>query len=136
VDVEIPVILEALPYGLGQTERYTVENVRFAVRMAAELGADVVKTVYPVNGSVEDFRSIVEESYVPVIVLGGAAMGDDASLFKMVENAMAAGASGIAVGRNVWQHGNPAAVARSLTAIVHQGANALDALGLMKERIN
>jgi DhnA family fructose-bisphosphate aldolase class Ia len=62
-------------------------------------------------------------------------MGDDASLFKMVENAIKAGASGIAIGRNVWQHPNPPAVARSLAAIVHEEASALEALALMKEAL-
>ena len=62
-------------------------------------------------------------------------MGDDASLFKMVENAMKAGAAGIAIGRNVWQHQNPVAVARSLAALVHQEATALEALALMKESL-
>ncbi len=136
MDVDVPVILESLPYGLGQTAKYTVENVRFAVRLAAEMGADVVKTVFPTDGTVEQFKAIVGECYVPVIVLGGAAMGDDAGLFKMVQDAMAAGASGIAIGRNVWQHPNPAAVARSLAAMVHQEASALEALALMKEALN
>ena len=135
LDSDVPVILETLPYGLGQTDKYTVENVRFAVRLAAELGADVVKTVYPTGASVEEFKSIVSECYVPVVVLGGAAMGDDAGLFKMVENAMKAGAAGIAIGRNVWQHARPAAVARSLNALVHQEASAMEALALMKEAL-
>lgn len=135
LDSDVPVILETLPYGLGQTAHYTVENVSFAVRLAAELGADVVKTVYPPGASVEQFRDIVQQSFVPVVVLGGAAMGDDAGLFKMVENAMKAGAAGIAIGRNVWQHPNPAAVARSLAAIVHEEASALEALALMKESL-
>jgi DhnA family fructose-bisphosphate aldolase class Ia len=135
LECEIPVILETLPYGLGQTERYTVDNVRFAVRLAAELGADIVKTTYPTNATVDEFKSIVHQCYVPVIVLGGSAMGDDAGLFKMVENAMRAGAAGIAIGRNVWQHPNPAAVARSLAALVHEEATALEALALMKEAL-
>jgi DhnA family fructose-bisphosphate aldolase class Ia len=133
LEADVPVILESLPYGLGQRDQYTVDNVRFAVRLAAELGADVVKTVYPTGASVDEFRSIVAECFVPLVVLGGAAMGDDAGLFKMVENSIKAGASGIAIGRNVWQHPNPAAVARSLHAIVHEEANAQEALTLMKE---
>lgn len=135
LESDIPIILETLPYGLGQTDKYTVDNVRFAVRLAAELGADVVKTCYPTNATVDEFKSIVNECYVPVVVLGGSAMGDDASLFKMVENAIKAGASGIAIGRNVWQHPNPPAVARSLAAIVHEEASALEALALMKEAL-
>jgi DhnA family fructose-bisphosphate aldolase class Ia len=135
LDANIPVILETLPYGLGQKDKYTVDNVRFAVRLAAELGADVVKTTYPTNASVDEFRSIVKECYVPVVVLGGGAMGDDTGLFKMVEDSMKAGAAGIAIGRNVWQHKNPVAVARSLAAMVHEDASALEALALMKESL-
>jgi DhnA family fructose-bisphosphate aldolase class Ia len=130
---DIPVIIETLPVGLGQTAHYTVEKVGFAVRLAAELGADIVKTVYPPGATVDEFRRIVQQSFVPVVVLGGAAMNDDASLFKMVENAMRAGAVGIAIGRNVWQHPRPLAIARSLHALVHEEANALEALNLMKD---
>jgi DhnA family fructose-bisphosphate aldolase class Ia len=135
LDVDIPVILETLPVGLGQKEHYTVEKIGLAVRLAAELGADVVKTAYPVDGTVDDFKRIVETCYVPVIVLGGAAMGNDLDLLSMVYDAMKAGAAGIAIGRNVWQHKNPAAIARSLAAVVHEGAKVEEALTLMKERI-
>ena len=133
LDSPVPVILEALPKGLGQPGAYTVENVAFAARLAAELGADVVKVPYPTGGTVDDFRRIVESTFVPVIILGGAAMNDDAGLLKMVEDAMTAGAAGIAIGRNVWQHPNPGAIARSLAAVVHHDASALEALALMKE---
>jgi DhnA family fructose-bisphosphate aldolase class Ia len=135
LDSDVPVILEALPKGLGQGEAYTAANVGFAARLAAELGADVVKVPYPTNGTVDDFKRIVESTFVPVIILGGAAMNDDAGLLKMAEDAMTAGAAGIAIGRNVWQHPNPAAIARSLAAIVHQDASALEALALMRERL-
>jgi DhnA family fructose-bisphosphate aldolase class Ia len=128
LDVDIPVILETLPVGLGQTEHYTVEKIGFAVRLAAELGADVVKTAYPVNGTVDDFKRIIESSFVPVIVLGGAAMGSDLDLLSMAHDAIKAGASGIAMGRNVWQHKNPA-------AIVHEGAKVEEAITLLKEPI-
>jgi DhnA family fructose-bisphosphate aldolase class Ia len=136
LDSDVPVILEALPKGLGQPEAYSVANVGFAARLAAELGADVVKVPYPTNGTVDDFKRIVESTFVPVIILGGAAMNDDAGLLKMAEDAMTAGAAGIAIGRNVWQHPNPGAIARSLSAIVHQDASALEALALMRERLS
>ncbi len=136
LDVELPVILESLPVGLGQTEHYTVEKIGFAVRLAAELGADVVKTAYPVNGTVEDFKRIVDGAFgVPVIILGGAPINNDLDLLSMVHDAMKAGASGIAMGRNVWGHRNPAAIARSLMAIVHEGAKVDQALTLLKEPI-
>jgi DhnA family fructose-bisphosphate aldolase class Ia len=135
MDVDIPVILEALPYGLGLKEKYTVDNISFAVRFAAELGADVVKTPYPTNGTVEDFKRIVGGCFVPVIVLGGAAVNNDLDLLCMVRDAIDAGAAGVAIGRNVWQHPQPAAIARSIAAIVHEGARVEEALALMKEAI-
>jgi DhnA family fructose-bisphosphate aldolase class Ia len=131
LDVDVPVILESLPLGIGKPDAYTPENIGFAVRAAAELGADVVKTAFPTNGSVDDFRQIVEACFVPVIVLGGAAMGDDEALLTMVRKAVDAGASGIAVGRNVWQHSNPPAVASALNAIVHGNDKVETALKLI-----
>lgn len=135
LDSDIPVIIEALPFGLGQPDRYTTENVSFAVRQAAELGADVVKTPYPVDATPEDFKRIIQQSFVPVIILGGASMNDDAGLLKMVEDAMNGGAAGVAIGRNVWQHRNPAAIARSIAAVVHEDVSALEALALLKEPV-
>jgi DhnA family fructose-bisphosphate aldolase class Ia len=125
----IPLILEALPFGIGRPADYTVENISFVTRMAAELGADVVKTAYP--GNRDGFARIVDACPVPVIVLGGSAMGNDAGLLGMVEDAIAAGASGIAIGRNVWQHPNPVGIARALNAVVHAGASAAEALVLV-----
>jgi len=123
----LPVITEVLPFGLGRTADYTPEHIGFAVRSAAELGADIVKTAYP--GDKDAFRRIVEACFVPVIVLGGAA-NDEASILRMVADAINAGAAGIAIGRNVWQHPQPALMLRRLHAIVHEGASAEDALAL------
>ena len=135
IDVGLPVILESLPYGIGYPKEYTVENISFAVRIAAELGADVVKTAFPTGGNVDEFKAIVDSCFVPVVVLGGAAMGDDAALFEMVRNSMDAGASGIAVGRNVWQHPSAAKIARSLRAIVHEEASVASAQKLMNDAL-
>jgi DhnA family fructose-bisphosphate aldolase class Ia len=129
LESDVMVILEALPYGIGRPNDYTPENISFCTRMAAELGADVVKTAYP--GDKEAFRKIVDATFVPVIVLGGPAMGDDLSLLSMVADAMDAGASGIAIGRNVWQHAQPAKLAAALNAIVHGGDSAETAIKLL-----
>ena len=115
----IPVILESLPYGIGRPEDYTLENIGFAVRAAAELGADVVKTAYPTDADPVGFKKIIDACYVPVVVLGGAAMGDDKVLLKMVRDAMEAGAAGVAIGRNVWQHADPPTIAGEIAKIVH-----------------
>ena len=132
-ELDVPTIIEALPVGLGQTAHYTLDKVQFAARLAAEMGADVVKVPYPIDAKPGDFAKVTQSCFIPVIILGGAALNDDAALLKMTEDAMEAGAAGIAIGRNVWQHPNPAAIARSLNAIVHHEASALEALALLKE---
>ncbi|MDF1850234.1 MAG: hypothetical protein P1U85_05315 [Verrucomicrobiales bacterium] len=131
LETDIPVILEALPFGIGFPDQYTVENIGFTVRAAAELGADIVKTAFPTGASAEEFKDIVDACFVPVIVLGGAAMGDDEALLSMVKKAIDGGAAGIAVGRNVWQHANPAGIAKALYAVVHEDASVESAAKLV-----
>ncbi len=131
LEAEIPVIVETLPFGIGRPRDYTVENIGFAARAAAELGADIVKTAYPTGATADQFKAIVDSVFVPVIILGGAAMGDDAALLTMVRNAIDAGAAGIAVGRNVWQHPAPGKIAAALAAIVHDEASVDSAMKLL-----
>jgi DhnA family fructose-bisphosphate aldolase class Ia len=128
LDADIPVILEALPFGIGRPADYTLEHIGYTIRAAAELGSDIVKTAYPTGASSDEFRAIVEACFVPVIILGGSALGDDEALLTMVKNAIDAGAAGIAVGRNVWQHPEPAKIAAALNAIVHDDASVASAL--------
>jgi DhnA family fructose-bisphosphate aldolase class Ia len=75
----------------------------------------------------------VKESYVPVIVLGGAAT-DDAGILRMAADAISAGAAGVAIGRNVWQHPHPERMAKALHAIVHENATADSAIGILANR--
>ncbi len=131
LETDIPVILESLPFGIGRSDDYTVENIAFAVRAAAEIGADVVKTAFPTGGSVDDFKSIIDACFVPVIVLGGAALGDDETLLTTVKNSIDAGAKGIAIGRNVWQHPQPTKIASALRAIVHEEESVACALKII-----
>jgi DhnA family fructose-bisphosphate aldolase class Ia len=114
----VPVILESLPFGIGRPTDYTAENIGLAVRAAAELGADMVKTAYP--GNRDAFAEIVTSCFVPVIVLGGAPRTDERTFLQDVRDAMEAGAAGVAIGRNVWAHPQPAKMAQTLHEIVHQ----------------
>ncbi len=128
IDTDIPVIIEALPFGIGRPADYTLENIGFTIRATAEIGADIVKTAFPTGASMEEFRELVDASFAPVIILGGSAMGDDEALLTMVKKAIDAGAIGIAVGRNVWQHPTPAKIAEALNAIVHDESTVAAAL--------
>jgi DhnA family fructose-bisphosphate aldolase class Ia len=87
--------------------------------VGAELGADIVKVVY--TGSVESFREVVEGCFVPVVIAGGEKMENDEDIFEMVKGAVAAGAAGVSIGRNVFQHKDPMKIVKAISNIVHNG---------------
>jgi DhnA family fructose-bisphosphate aldolase class Ia len=127
-EIDIPVIIEALPVGLGQSSHYTLDKVAFAARLACEMGADVVKIPYPVDAKPGDFKKIIDQCWIPVVILGGAAMNNDQALLSMIEDSIKCGGAGVAIGRNVWQHPTPVKIAKAIYAIVHEGSNAKQAL--------
>ncbi len=94
------------------------EHVKFVDRVAAELGADVVKSYY--TGNVETFREVVKCCPVPIIVLSGPGASDPEGLLRIVQEAIEAGARGVIMGRNVFGHKNPAAMVKAISRIVHE----------------
>lgn len=120
----MPVLAEMLPGAFSLEPAKTVETIRLASRIGAELGADIIKTSFV--GTVSEFRTIVEGCFKPVIVLGGAKVKDLNDLFVVIEKAMEAGASGVAIGRNVWKHPDPEALTAAFVELVHQGKRAVE----------
>jgi class I fructose-bisphosphate aldolase len=115
----------------------TVEDVAFAARVGADLGADVIKTAYirPTGDPdpAPDYQAVTGVCYVPLVVLGGEKDSDDRVLLESVAGALEAGAAGVAIGRNIWQHPDPAAMTRALVSLVHGQATldrALQELGM------
>ena len=92
------------------------EYLRRNVRLCAELGADVVKTNWP--GGAESFGRLVEAAAgIPVVLAGGSRVDDRELLWRM-EQAMAAGAVGCSVGRNIFMHPSPQAITRALSRVI------------------
>lgn len=118
----MPVLAEMLVQG----KEITAEDVTFAARVGAELGADMIKTFYV--GPPDAYRTVTANCFVPVVVLGGEKSADDRTVLGAVAGALDAGANGVAIGRNVWQHENPAGITRALVALVHGGATVDSAL--------
>jgi fructose-bisphosphate aldolase/2-amino-3,7-dideoxy-D-threo-hept-6-ulosonate synthase len=110
-------------------EQYGFEYLRRNVRLCAELGADIVKTNWP--GDEASFAKCVEAANgIPVVLAGGSRL-DDAELLSRMEQAMAAGAVGCSVGRNIFMHEHPEAITRALSRVIRErwtAAKALDAL--------
>ena len=94
-----------------------------ASRIAAELGARVVKTYW----CDKDFDKVVKGCPVPVVIAGGPKCKNELEVFEFVYDGMQKGAIGVNLGRNVWQNPNPVGMAKALSAIIHQKATPQDA---------
>ncbi|OYT35333.1 MAG: fructose-bisphosphate aldolase [Candidatus Aenigmarchaeota archaeon ex4484_52] len=125
----MPLIAMMYPRGPNIKNSYDVTVVKHSVRIAAELGADIIKTNY--TGSIESFREVVDGALgVPVIIAGGA-KGEDEKTLQMIKNAMKAGASGVAIGRNAFEHKNPEKIIRAVYEIIYNDANCKDAINIL-----
>jgi predicted phospho-2-dehydro-3-deoxyheptonate aldolase len=115
----IPLVAMMYPRGPTIKDPYDSEVVAHVTRIGSELGADVVKTLY--TGSIDSFRKVIEASSVPVVVAGGEKIASPTEFLHMISDAMEAGASGVAVGRNIWQHQNPEKITEAVCSIVLEG---------------
>jgi DhnA family fructose-bisphosphate aldolase class Ia len=100
------------------------EKIVTLVRLASEMGADIIKADPTDNP--EDFHRVVEAARVPVLVRGGGREDLKAVLTKSAA-LMKQGARGMVYGRNIYQHDNPKAVVNALMAMIHQGAGGEEA---------
>ncbi|MDD5399025.1 MAG: 2-amino-3,7-dideoxy-D-threo-hept-6-ulosonate synthase [Dehalococcoidia bacterium] len=117
--------LFAMIYPDGTDNPKNVVYVKHAARVAAELGADVIKTHY--TGSAESFKEVVDCSTVPVVMSGGEKTKDPAEFLKIAKGVVEAGAAGVMVGRNLFEYKDPAAMLRAIKAIVHDGKTVQEA---------
>ena len=118
----MPLQAEVIPGGFGQPEQHTPKNIALVCRQAAEMGADYVKTLYA--GDPESMGRVVEGATVPVIILGGDRAASESDLLRQVEDALSAGVRGVAFGRNIWSHADPAAITSRLVDVIHRGITA------------
>ncbi|MDR3574340.1 MAG: hypothetical protein P4L50_10780 [Anaerolineaceae bacterium] len=106
---DMPVVAEMMP---PEDRLYKAEAIAHAARIGMEIGADIIKTNY--CGNVEDFRKVVESVPLPIIVAGGPRQANEPSPASFTCDAVAGGASGVAIGRRVWQSDDPCAVTRQI----------------------
>ncbi len=128
----MPLLAMMYARGPGIEDEKAVEVVKIAARVGAELGADIIKTSY--TGDPESFREVVAGCPAPVVIAGGSKLGDLETL-KMIEGAMDAGASGLSIGRNAFQHEHPDRLVKAACAIVHEGLTAEEAMAVLETPI-
>jgi len=134
----MPHIVEALPPEIveyhfkpeAKREWPSLEHIKFVDRVAAELGADVVKSYY--TGDSDSFKEVVKCCPVPLIVLSGPRADDPEDLLRIVRDVIDAGAKGVIMGRNVWGYKNPVAIIKAISKIVHDDENLENALKIIK----
>lgn len=104
------------PRGKAVKDESSPEITAYAARVGLELGADMVKIKY--CGSKECFEKAVEAAGKTKVVLSGGVKVSDEEFLEVVRNIMAAGAIGVAVGRNVWQKENALEITKELKEII------------------
>jgi putative autoinducer-2 (AI-2) aldolase len=100
-------------------------------RIAAELGADIVKTYY-----CEGFEEVVAKCPVPIIIAGGPKLDTYKDVLQLSHDALQQGAIGVDMGRNIWQSEHPAAIIQGVRGIIHDNLSVKEALDLVETLAN
>jgi len=111
-----------------ELEKRTARYLALSCRIAAELGAKIVKTYY----CPDDFEKIINGCPVPVVMAGGPKCETELEVFEFVYDGMQKGAIGVNLGRNVWQSPYPVAMMRALNGVVHDNLLPQQAFELFK----
>jgi predicted phospho-2-dehydro-3-deoxyheptonate aldolase len=127
---QMPLVAMMYTRGPKIKNEFDVNNVKHAARVGAELGADIVKVPY--TGSVKSFTEVVQGCPVPVVIAGGPRMDSDKDIFEMVDGALKAGAMGLSIGRNAFQHKNPEKIVGALCKMVHEGISVEKAIKMLR----
>ena len=112
---------------VGKEMARTTQYFLLATRILAELGASFVKTYY-----CDDFEKVVAACPVPIVIAGGKKLPEMDAL-EMAWRAIAQGARGVDMGRNIFQSDCPAGMAQAIAAVVHKGFSAKEAYEVYQE---
>ena len=123
----MPVMGEMVPGGFDSGPEFrTAESIAIASRVGAELGADWMKIPYAGG-----FEQVTAGCFVPVVILGGAKKGSERSMLENIRAALDVGAVGVAIGRNIFQADNPAAMTAAVAALIHDDASIDEAMNIL-----
>ena len=114
-----------------ELEKRDARYLALCCRIAAELGARVVKTYW-----CEDFERVVTGCPVPVVMAGGPQVDTELEVFEFVYDGIQKGAIGVNLGRNIWQNDFPVAMIKAIRAVVHENASPKQAQELYENEKN
>ena len=113
----LPVMAEVVPGGFAKAVPWSVENISRGARIAAEVGADMIKTMCPPDPL--EMAVVVESCPVPVVGLGGPKLESEDEVVELARAVTKAGAAGIVFGRNIWGSRDPTGLLARLHDAVH-----------------
>jgi 3-hydroxy-5-phosphonooxypentane-2,4-dione thiolase len=102
-----------------ELEKRDDRYLALSCRIAAELGARVVKTYY-----CEKFEKVIKGCPVPIVIAGGPKVDKGYEVLQFVYAGIQKGAIGVNLGRNIWQDEHPVAMIKAIRAIIHGNATA------------
>ncbi|MDY6959049.1 MAG: 3-hydroxy-5-phosphonooxypentane-2,4-dione thiolase LsrF, partial [Halobacteriota archaeon] len=111
-----------------ELEKRDARYLALCSRIAAELGARVVKTYW-----CENFDKVVDGCPVPVVMAGGPKVDTEKEVFDFVFDGISKGAVGVNLGRNIWQNKHPVPMIKALRAIIHEDATSDEANDIFEE---
>ena len=112
----LPVIVWAYPRGKAIKNELSRDTLAYAARTCLELGADIIKIKY--NGNVDDLRWVIKSAGKSKVIIAGGSKKTELEALKEAKEVMKAGAAGMAIGRNIWQHKNPIEIAKKYKNII------------------
>ena len=112
----MPLVVESLARGKSARKPQDPEWLKLHSRVAAELGADVIKTEY--TGDPATMREVIDACPIPILVLGGTRTGSDDDILKVTQGIVQSGAAGVFFGRNVFQAENIPGLMQRLHAVL------------------
>ncbi|MDD5156284.1 MAG: hypothetical protein PHF11_07385 [Candidatus Omnitrophica bacterium] len=112
----LPVIAWMYPRGRAIKDELSRETLAYAARVGLEIGADIVKMKY--NGNKNDLQWVVKSAGKTKVVIAGGTKKEEQSFLEEAKDIMEAGAAGLAIGRNIWQHPRPLEIAQKLKEII------------------
>lgn len=115
--IGMPVIAESIPGSWAKTVPWDAENIARAGRICVEIGADAIKT--PAPEDLSEMSVLTDNIEAPIFILGGPKKDTEDEAVQYAADVVAAGASGIAFGRNTWGSPDPTEMTRRLYAAVH-----------------
>jgi len=114
-----------------ELEKRDARYLALSCRIAAELGAKVVKTYW-----CENFEKVVNGCPVPVVIAGGPKVDSERQVFEFVYDGMQKGAIGVNLGRNIWQNPHPVPMIKAIRAIIHENCNVSEAMDIFNAAKN